>query len=193
MKSILSILILAFINAGCTCCNSSPLQSAEQAETQILFQFSQEADIGGWTVEDDVVMGGRSKGRLFVNEAGNAVFTGDISLENNGGFSSVKYSFAPIRVSACRSLCLGLKGDGKRYQLRVESSPDAKYAYACDFETSGDWQTIEIPLADLYAIHHGDRLNQPNYPGKTMAQIQLLIANEKAESFQIEIDKIWLQ
>ena len=193
MKSILLILILMFIGVGCTCCNSAPLQLTENAVTQTLFQFSQEADICGWTVEDDVVMGGRSNGHLFVNEAGNAIFTGNISLENNGGFSSIQYSFAPIHVSNYRTLVLGLKGDGKPYQLRVESTPNATNAYAFDFETSGDWQTIEIPLADMVAIHHGDRLDLPNYPGNTMAHIQLLIANDKAESFQLEIDRIWLK
>ncbi len=193
MKSILLSLILVFIGVGCTCCNSAPLQSSEQAKNTTLFQFSQKADISGWTVEDDVVMGGHSNGRLFVNEAGNAIFTGHISLENNGGFSSIQYSFAPLPISAYRTLVLGVKGDGKRYQLRVESTPNATNAYAFDFETSGDWQTIEIPLANMVAIHHGDRLDLPNYPGKTMAHIQLLIANDKAESFQLEIDRIWLK
>ncbi len=193
MKSILLILIMAFINTSCTCCNSAPLPSSEYAKDHTLFQFSQEADISGWTVEDDVVMGGRSKGELFVNEAGNAIFTGKISLENKGGFSSAKYSFDPIPVSAYRTLVLGLKGDGKRYQLRIESTPNESHAYAFDFETSGDWQTIEIPFNQFYAIHHGDRLDLPNYPANTMALIQLLFANGQEESFHLEIDRIWLK
>ena len=193
MKSILLILIVAFAGTGCTCCNSAPRLSPESAVTRTLFQFSQDADIRGWEVEDDAVMGGRSKGRLIINEAGNAVFSGDLSLENKGGFSSVKYAFPPIRVSDCQAIVLGLKGDGKRYQLRVESGPRASHAYAADFETSGDWQTIEIPFSILHAIHHGDWLDQPGYPGKTMSGIQLLIGTGKAESFQLEIDRIWLK
>ena len=193
MKSILLILIVAFAGTACTCCNSAPLFSPENDDSWTLFQFSQDADIRGWAVEDDAVMGGSSKGRFFINEAGNAIFSGDLSLENKGGFSSVKYSFPLVRVSACQAIVLGLKGDGNRYQLRVESTPKGPHAYAADFETSGDWQTIEIPFANLHAIHHGGWLDQPGYPGKTMSGIQILIATGKAESFQLEIDRIWLK
>jgi NADH dehydrogenase [ubiquinone] 1 alpha subcomplex assembly factor 1 len=52
---------------------------------------------------------------------------------------------------------------------------------------------IEIPFADMYAIRHGDRLDLPNYPGQTLAQVQILIGNGKAETFQLEIDKIWVK
>ena len=191
MKSLFLSLLLAFAGTGCTCCNSAPLLAPENAEGQTLFQFSQNADLRGWKVESGD--GGRFTGRLFINEAGNAIFSGDLSLENKGGFSSVKYSFPLVRVSACQAIVLGLKGDGKRYQLRVESTPKGPHAYAADFETSGDWQTIEIPFADLHAIHHGDWLDLPGYPGKTMSGIQLLISTGKAESFQLEMDRIWLK
>ena len=83
--------------------------------------------------------------------------------------------------------------DGKTYQLRVDATPDARHSYAGDFQTSGDWQTVEIPFADLFAIRHGDRLDLPNYPGQTLAQIQILIGNGTPESFRLEIDKIWLR
>ena len=39
-----------------------------------------------WQVIDDGVMGGRSKGNFAINEEGNAVFEGTVSLDNNGGF-----------------------------------------------------------------------------------------------------------
>ena len=192
MKSTRPIpLLLALVSLGCSNCRTAtppaPLQD------QIVFQFTQDADLGAWEVQDDVVMGGRSRGQLRLNEAGNAVFTGTVSLENDGGFSSIQHAFAPLDVSRRRAVVLGLKGDGKRYQLRVDATPGARHSYACDFQTSGDWQAIEIPFADMYAIRHGDRLDRPNYPGKTLAQIQLLIGNGVAETFQLEIDKIWLK
>lgn len=189
MHAAVPILLLALTAAGCACCDPAPPPSANRE----IFQFRQDADLRGWEIEDDAVMGGRSQGRFSVNEAGNAVFAGDVSLDNGGGFSSLQYSFAPIDVSAYRRIFLGLKGDGKRYQLRVEAEPSARHAYACDFDTSGEWQVVEIPFADLYAIRHGDRLDLPNYPGQTLARIQILIGNGAAESFRLEIDRIWLK
>jgi hypothetical protein len=45
----------------------------------------------------------------------------------------------------------------------------------------------------MYPMRRGDRLNQPDYPGKTLSQVRLMIANGKAESFRLEIEKIWLE
>lgn len=193
MKAPLLILALVLAATGCTNCASAPPPDPAPADNQTLFQFSRDADLRGWEIQDDTVMGGRSSGSLSVNEAGNAVFSGTVSVENNGGFSSVQYGFDPIDVAPYRAVVLGLKGDGKRYQLRVDAEQNARHSYAGDFATSGDWETIEIPFADLYAIHHGDRLDLPNYPGRTMAQVQILIGNGQAESFRLEIDKIWLK
>ncbi|NCA81377.1 MAG: CIA30 family protein [Opitutae bacterium] len=162
-------------------------------DTHTVFDFSQDADVSGWEIQDDVVMGGVSQGQFAVNEEGNAVFTGNVSLENDGGFSSLQYGFDPVDVSTYRAIHIRLKSDGKRYQLRVESEKNVRHGYAYDFETSGDWQTVEIPFADMYAIRHGDRLDLPNYPGQTLAHVQILIGNNRAESFQLEIDKLWVQ
>ena len=192
MKIFLPLLMACvWVLPGCTCCEPAASGAADPGE-RVLVWFDQNADLDRWVVEDDVVMGGRSKGALSINEAGNAVFSGEVSLENNGGFSSVQRDFDPIDVSRHRAVVLGLKGDGKRYQLRIEAGPNARHAYAYDFQTSGAWQAIEIPFADMYAIRHGDRLDLPNYPGQTLARIQLLVGNQKAESFRLEIDKIWL-
>jgi NADH dehydrogenase [ubiquinone] 1 alpha subcomplex assembly factor 1 len=167
--------------------------AAAADDTLTIFDFSQEADLRGWEIQDDVVMGGVSQGRFTVNEEGHAVFSGNVSLENDGGFSSFQYNFGPVDVSPYRAICIRLKSDGKPYQLRVESEPNVRHGYAFNFNPSGDWQVIEIPFADMYAIRHGDRLDLPNYPGQTLAQVQILIGNGKAETFQLEIDKIWVK
>jgi hypothetical protein len=168
-------------------------KTATAADTLTIFAFSRDADVSGWEIQDDVVMGGVSQGRFALNEEGKAVFTGNVSLENDGGFSSLQYTFDAVEVSPYHTLCIRLKGDGKPYQLRVESAKNVRHGYACDFVTSGDWQIVEIPFADMYAIRHGDRLDLPNYPGQTLAQVQILIGNGKAETFQLEIDKIWVK
>ena len=194
MKTTLLVLTLALAALGCTTCDPSGCGAADSAPPeQTLYQFNQNVDLSAWEIQDDVVMGGRSQGALALNEAGNAVFTGTVSLENDGGFSSMQHAFEPIDVSKYRAIVIGLRGDGKRYQLRVEAKANASHSYAYDFQTSGDWQAIEIPFAEMYAIHHGDRLDLPNFPGKKLAHLQLLIGNGIAETFQLELDKIWLK
>jgi hypothetical protein len=166
---------------------------ANPAGERVLSDFSEGADLSGWRVQDDVVMGGRSKGAITVNSAGHAVFSGDVSLENNGGFSSIQWFFAPIDVSQYRTAVLRLKGDGNRYQFRVQSTRGQRHSYARYFETSGEWETIEIPMAEMYPVFRGNRLDLPNYPLDTLAHVRFLIGNGREESFRLEIDKISLK
>jgi len=194
MKLFLPLLLLALVYSfvGCTHATSHMTVADAVSSNHTLHQFTYETGTGGWQIENDAVMGGRSQGILEINKAGNAVFSGAISLENRGGFSSIQRDFDTLDVSAYRALCLGLRGDGKRYQVRVESTPDAPHGYAFDFDTSGEWQTVEIPFPELYAIHHGDRLDLPAYPGQTLSRIQILAGDGRAETFVLELDRIWL-
>ena len=89
------------------------------------------------------------------------MFSGDVSLENNVGFSSVQYSFDPIDVTPYRTGCLRVKGDGKTYQFLVEAERDVRHYYVYEFQTSRAWQTIEVPLADMVAAYRGERLRNP--------------------------------
>lgn len=162
-------------------------------DRRLIVDFSKKSFPSGWEIEDDVVMGGRSKGGFTINDDGHAVFSGDVSLENNGGFSSVQYYFDPVDVSPYRTVCLRVKGDGKTYQFLVEADRGARHYYVYEFQTGHAWQTIEVPLADMVAAYRGDRLRIPNFSAQTIAMVRFLIGNKKAESFRLEIDAIWLQ
>src|SRR5690606_16607241 len=56
-----------------------------------IYKFNTDSKQTDWYILDDVVMGGKSNGTFSINEAGNGIFKGEISLENNGGFSSVRH------------------------------------------------------------------------------------------------------
>lgn len=158
----------------------------------IIFDFNKESNIQDWIIVDDVVMGGRSSGNFNLNADGFGVFEGDVSLENNGGFSSVRYGFETIQVKNCTKIVLKLKGDGKDYQFRIKANADDYYSYITTFSTTGEWQEIEIPLKDLYASFRGRRLDIPNFSEKSFEGIAFLIANKKKENFKLLLDKIEL-
>jgi hypothetical protein len=169
---------------------------AEQQQSErehVIVDFTRKGDFSGWNIQDDVVMGGRSKGAFAVSEDGYGVFSGDVSLENNGGFSSVQYEFEPVDATEHRKAVLRVKGDGKRYQFRVVSDHSIRHAYIYYFETTGEWQDVEVPFDEMYPSWRGNRLNLPNYPGKTIAQVRFLIANDRAETFRLEIERIVLR
>jgi NADH dehydrogenase [ubiquinone] 1 alpha subcomplex assembly factor 1 len=157
--------------------------------SKILFDFSENKDTGNWLVVNDGVMGGLSKGNFVSSENETAVFSGTVSLENNGGFSSVRYNTGKIDVAGFSILELHLKGDGKNYQVRIREKSSDYYSYIYTFETSGAWEVIEIPLAEMYPSFRGRTLNLHNYSGKSMEELTFLIGNKKAESFRLELQK----
>ena len=77
----------------------------------VLFDFDKNSDLKNWAVVNDVVMGGRSDGSIEINNAGHGIFQGKVSLENNGGFSSVRYRFNQKNIDGYTKMILRVKGD----------------------------------------------------------------------------------
>ena len=159
---------------------------------QIIFEFNKDDSLQSWKTVDDVVMGGRSRGEITLSPEGYGLFSGTISLENNGGFSSVRYLPADLEVNPKNKIRMRLKGDEKRYQFRVKHDQQASHSYISYFETTGEWQDIIVLLNDLYPTFRGRRLDQPNFHHNTIQELGFLIANKKAEDFELVIDKIEL-
>jgi NADH dehydrogenase [ubiquinone] 1 alpha subcomplex assembly factor 1 len=161
--------------------------------SQIIFDFNKSSNIKNWIVIDDVVMGGKSSGSFKLSSDGYGIFMGDISLENNGGFSSVRYRFEKILINKSTKISVRIKGDGKKYQFRIKSNSGDYYSYISPFSTTGEWQEIEIPLKDMYPSFRGRKLDQPNFSNDAIEEITFLIGNKNKEKFQLLIDKIELK
>jgi NADH dehydrogenase [ubiquinone] 1 alpha subcomplex assembly factor 1 len=158
----------------------------------VLVDFSSVNNSGNWQVVDDVVMGGRSNGNFIISKDGHGVFYGRVSLENNGGFSSLRYRCETLPIGGFTKAIIKLRGDGKKYQFRLKSSQDERHAYIAIFQTTGNWQTVEINLAEMYPAFRGMKVNLPNYPAKQLEEIAFLIGNKVEEDFRLEIAAISL-
>lgn len=160
---------------------------------KIIFDFTKTADIKAWSIVNDGVMGGKSQGTFGLDDNGHGVFQGHISLKNNGGFSSVRYQFEQMTVTPYTTAVLTLKGDGKTYQFRIKTKSSDYYSYIAEFETSGKWETIEIPLKGMNASFRGAPVSKPNFPAEVMEEITFLAGNKKNEDFKLLLDKIELK
>lgn len=154
-----------------------------------LFDFSKNNSFEKWQVVNDGVMGGLSQATFKISENGTALFAGTVSLENYGGFSSVRYTLEKTEVKGYTSLALRLKGDGKNYQVRIRENNDDYFSYIATFETSGKWETIQIPLNSMYPSFRGRKLDRSNFKGNSIVELTFLIGNKKAESFVLELQK----
>lgn len=161
--------------------------------SKIIFDFNKNSSLQNWVVVDDVVMGGVSSGTLKLNEDGFGVFQGSISLDNNGGFSSLRYRFPKISVKNYTQIVIKLKGDGKNYQFRIKSNSSNYYSYIKPFSTSGEWQEITIPLNEMYASFRGRRLDLANFSDDAIEEVAFLIGNKKTENFKLLLDTIELK
>ena len=159
----------------------------------VIIDFSENTDLSEWYVVNDIVMGGQSRSSLTIDADGNALFSGTVSLDNNGGFCSVRHEFKRIDTKGFEKIVFHVKGDGKRYQVRIRANKNDYYSYIAYFFTSGEWQTIEIPLKEMYPSFRGRRLNNPNFEGDSIVEMSFLIGNKKAEGFQLLIDKVMLK
>lgn len=161
--------------------------------TNLIYDFGKNSALNDWRIVDDVVMGGQSNGKFSISKDGHGVFEGSVSLENNGGFSSVQRQFKKINTSENSKVLIRLKGDGKEYQFRIKDQTRSYYSYITTFKTSGEWQTIEIKLSDLYPSYRGRRLNLANYKASSFEEIVFLIGNGKNETFKLMLDKIEIE
>jgi hypothetical protein len=163
------------------------------AKAQEIFDFNKNSDTGNWYIVNDGVMGGLSRGDIKISSDGHGIFEGTVSLENNGGFTSVRYLTDPRSTKGMTNFYIRIKGDGKNYQFRVNSNIRERHSYVYEFETTGQWQVIAIPFKEMYPSFRGRRLDMPNYPGEQLNECTFLIANKKNESFRLLIDRIWME
>lgn len=168
------------------------LFSLSISDPMILFNNSTNHDNTAWRVVDDVVMGGRSNGSISFNDEGHALYSGYVTTENNGGFSSVRLDLEDLAIQNYSKVMLKVKGDGKRYQFRLKSNDRERHSYMKYFNTSTEWQEIEMDLSAFEPTFRGSKLRIPNFPGEQLSEVAILIANGKKEEFELEIAEIVL-
>lgn len=159
--------------------------------TQLIdFQAPDEPD--RWRAINDDVMGGISQGALRV-EAGIGIFSGEISLENNGGFASVRRDPQAFDLGDATALALHVRGDGRRYQLRLYTDQlPSGAAYRAQLQPSaGEWQHVSLPWSAFEAVFRGRKLaNAPPLDPDAIRQVGLMIADRRAGPFRLEAARI---
>ena len=162
------------------------------ADFRTLIDFDSEAR-GEWHAVNDGVMGGRSSGSLRLSGDGTGVFEGDLSLENDGGFASVRTEIPEGTLSGLSRLLLRVRGDGRRYQLRLRmSSTLGGIAYVSSFDTApGAWRVVEAPAGAFEPSFRGERPGDaPPLRFPNVRQIGLMLVDGQEGPFRLEIDWI---
>jgi monofunctional biosynthetic peptidoglycan transglycosylase len=157
-----------------------------------LIDPSDPSELKRWTAIHDTVMGGRSQGGLSQDD-GVLVFSGRLSLANNGGFASVRTLPRPLPLADHQGLTLRVRGDGRTYQLRLRDS-DRFDGVAWKFEfatTAGQWTQITAPFRAFEATFRGRpvRTDGPLDPAR-VRQLGFMIADKRPGEFRLEIGSV---
>jgi monofunctional biosynthetic peptidoglycan transglycosylase len=114
-------------------------------------------------------------------------------LENNGGFASVRTEPFDFGLTEFKGLELRVRGDGKRYQLRLRTDRNSDgIAYRASFETAeAEWTTIRLDFQDFIPSFRGRRVaSAPVLDPARIRQIGFLISDNQEGSFRLEVASI---
>ncbi|MEZ9621043.1 CIA30 family protein [Vibrio sp. 10N.222.55.A3] len=153
-----------------------------------MIDFTQASEHQNWTVTNDDVMGGISTGELIYLD-NMSRFRGELSLENNGGFSSVKRSIESL-AHEIDSVELVFVGDGRTYQLRFTKSKDGhRVQYKHYFDTIKGQQLSKVfHFNDFQAVFRGRLLSDaPELKARDIKQIGFLIADKQPSPFELDL------
>ena len=159
-----------------------------------LFDFDDPSTVSQWFSLNDDVMGGISTSRLVSTEEGTARFEGALSLENNGGFATVRSRARDLSLDSMDALRFRVRGDGRVYRISVLASDGrgVSRTWMREFTTrEGRWQELTVPFSELVLNIRGRRFPEAGPPERaSIRSISFGIADKDESPYSLEIDRI---
>ncbi len=166
-----------------------PIEAPPLGEAITLFDFSDPASVDRWRIVLDGVMGGLSTGNLAA-ESGKLVFTGETSLRNNGGFSSIRARVPPGSLAGYDTLRFRVLGDGRTYIVGTSTQTGRGDSYWTRFDTvEGEWQTITVPIRSMVRQFFGQPIPGQITPSAVRG-LEFYIYDKEAGPFRLELERI---
>jgi transforming growth factor-beta-induced protein len=176
-----------------TACLAALLSSTARAEAEekTLTRFDGTDGLRWQTVNDDV-MGGRSRGGFELTSEKTLRFSGETSLQNNGGFSSIRTRRQPLELGGTDGLALRVRGDGRTYKVSLQTAGTSwRVSYWADLPTvAGQWTEARIPFAAWVPTSFGRELSGPALEVASIDSVGFMIYDKKAGPFSLEVASI---
>jgi len=159
----------------------------------LIDDFSGQSE-NSYRIVNDGVMGGRSESDIARNDDGHAEFSGYLSLENNGGFASVRIilsdNLSSDQLAQVKAIRMKVKGDGRKYSFRIRTNNRFDgVSYTQNFQTKADeWIEVELPITDFRPSFRGRYLpDVPALDPSTIRQLGVLLGDKKQGDFQLQM------
>ena len=175
------------------CALALPAMISDAATNKVLFEFEAPTSTAGWATVNDDVMGGVSTSSFTWGDGGSAEFKGTLSLDNNGGFASVRTTVQIPDMRGSTAFVVRVRGDGRTYRFTARmSNAWNSPTYQAEFATTeGEWLDVELPLRTFKASFRGRPLpNEPPLDASRIRSIGVLLGDKKPGPFKLEIRQI---
>ncbi len=159
----------------------------------LIHHFDSPSSVLGWQPINDRVMGGVSSSQMLFDPAGHAVFSGEVSLRNNGGFASVRAPLLRLGGPGTLAYCITAWGDGRTYKLnlRTDAGFDGLSYQASFTPVKGQWSQTGLPLAEFLPTFRGRVLpGAPSLQPAQVTQIGLMISDRQTGPFCLLLKSI---
>ena len=147
----------------------------------------------GWYTVDDNVMGGVSSSNVEITDTEILSFSGNMSLENNGGFSSARSEWNSIDLTSADGMLIRVLGDGKMYRLRIYSeSTGNNIAYNASFETTPEkWELVYIPFSSMVPTYFGYIVDVGSLDTSNIRSFGFMLSDKQPGEFDLQVD--WMR
>jgi hypothetical protein len=146
----------------------------------------------GWYTVDDDVMGGVSSSTVSIIEPSLLSFSGNMSLENNGGFSSVRSDWSPTNLSNADGVLLKVLGDGNQYRLRIRTASAGRgVSYNALFQTQPEtWSYVYVPFKDMVPTYRGFLMDVGELDTSSIGSFGFMLSDKQPGEFNLLVDWI---
>lgn len=146
-----------------------------------------------WIPIDDVVMGGVSASRAAITDEGTLVFSGNVSLDQGGGFASIRSAPGHHDLGGCSGIVVRVRGDGKTYKLNLKTDAafDGVQYQATFTPDAGSWQDVRLPWMAFAPRFRGrPRPDASPLDPARIVTFGFLIADRQAGPFRLEVAEL---
>ena len=160
---------------------------------QPLFDFTRTNARKEWQTVNDGVMGGVSEGKFKITDTKTLEFFGTLSLENNGGFASVRTKAKKIGLEKGDTLVAKVRGDGREYSLNLYLNKSLiAFSYRATVQTKKDeWIEVKLPLDKFEATSFGRVVKDVGaVRPEEINALGFMLGDKKAGPFKMEIEWI---
>ena len=147
-----------------------------------------------WILLSDNIMGGITKSKVeYTNNS--VLLSGNISLANYGGFSSIKTKYKSVDLSEYKGFKIKFKSTNQKFAFTLEDNQNwTQPNYKCEFSPKKDntWEEVVIYFKDFQEIVIGEPTGNmmKSKSLKNIVRMGIMTYEKKEGPFTLEVDFI---